>query len=305
MIRLRVSSKGIILQAQGEELFDLYKMHASEMTTLPYDLIDPEPLYEGVHNRFCRQRTGESVPVQMAVQRHDDDWVIWAEPMLDESMRLRYLENMFRNLAYVAEYGDPDLSDHMKRVAQFTRFIGGEILNLSKVDVWRFEIAAMVHDVGKTAIPRELLFKPGSYNREERMFMQQHTERGYTILVDVEQRLLEQDKWLIDAELFKHAKDVALYHHENWDGSGYPEKIGDYLIPLPARVAKVVDVIDALITSRAYKVAWPWRDVREQLVMNRATEFDPDLIDALLEHETEFLEIAQKLTVKRQASAIT
>lgn len=307
MISLKIDENGIISSIEGAEIHSVYQMHSEQLLGLPYKLVDPEPLNEGVQTRFVGQRNGDAAPVQIAIMREGSEWTVWVEPLLGDQrdrLCLSYLQTMFQGIAYVAEYGDPELLDHLKRVARYTRFVAEKVLGWDPSEVQRLEIAALIHDVGKTAIPRDLLLKPGTFHQKERLYMQQHTERGYQVIIDLEQSFPAENAWMIDKRLFQFARDVTLYHHENWDGSGYPTNRAEETIPLVARIVKVVDAIDALLSYRVYKTAWPWEKVKEELVNQSGIEFDATLVKGLLEHEKEFLDIVQELNVSVPSFAL-
>lgn len=292
MVELTVSSEGIITQAKGETNH-LFEMTTNEIQSLPYSLLDKEPLREGVYTRFCLQRTGESVPMQIAIKRSKQGWNVWAEPFLadkQDELRLQYLGHMFLSLALVAEYGGPELQAHLKHVSDFTYFFARTVLGWDETESQRLKIASLLHDVGKTSIPKELLYKPDKFCKEERRFMQQHTERGYQIIMELEHGFTSANKWMFDRELFIYAKDIAMYHHENWDGTGYPTSMYEDASPLAARIVKITDVTDALLSARPYKSPWTWNEVKEELISKSGVEFDPYLVREFLQNEMEFLE---------------
>ena len=304
MIEMRVSLQGIITSVKGQALPDIYRMNQEEMEGLPYHVLHEEQIREGVQTLFIRQRTGEVIPVQIAAVSESEGWKLWIESLFGDKrdeLRLNYLETAFKSIAYVAEYGDPDLSDHLSRVASYTRFLA-ESLGWTPMDVKRIEIASLVHDVGKTAIPRELLFKPGHFLREERKYMEQHTERGHLIIEELESRI--RDGWMIDRKLFELARNVTLYHHENWDGSGYPSGRKEVDIPQESRLVRVVDAIDALLSFRVYKQTWPWERAKDELLQYRGSQFDAEIVDNLLKHEDAFLKVAQKMNTRLSGAVV-
>lgn len=304
MIEIWVSSQGVISNIEGQGLHDIYRMNREELLGLPYQIFDKEPIRKGVQTHFILQRNGEVVPVQIAAVSESEGWKLWIEPLFGEKrdeLSLNYLETVFKSIAYVAEYGDPDLSDHLLRVANYTRFLA-ELLELGPMDVRRMEIASLVHDVGKTAIPRELLFKPGQFLREERKYMEQHTERGHLIVEELESRI--RDSWMIDRKLFELARNVTLYHHENWDGSGYPHGRKAISIPREARLVRVVDALDALLSFRVYKQTWSWERAKEELLLYKGSQFDAEIVDNLLKHEDAFLKVAQKMNARLSGAVV-
>lgn len=129
-----------------------------------------------------------------------------------------------------------------------------------------FGIAAMLHDVGKIGIPDNILNKPGRLSEEEFNIIKQHTLIGFNILSAV------------DHPIFELASSVALNHHENWDGSGYPNGLKGKEIPLEARIVCLIDVFDALLTDRIYRPAWREEEVIKYIKQNISIKFDPAVV---------------------------
>ncbi|MCL6600412.1 MAG: HD domain-containing protein [Alicyclobacillus macrosporangiidus] len=212
--------------------------------------------------------------------------------IINSRLSLEQTEAIFESLIHVAEYADPDALDHVRRVSAYARFIAQSVLHWPEQEARRIGIAALVHDIGKVAIPRELLLKPGGLSLAERQYVQQHTVHGYRILDELQSkqvsRLVE-----VDSDLFELAKQVALHHHENWDGTGYPGGLAKDRIPTAAQVVKIADVIDALLSPRPYKLPQSWEQVRTQLLMGAGWQFDRALLYGLLDVEDEFVALVK------------
>lgn len=178
----------------------------------------------------------------------------------------RIQEVIFR-LSRATEYRDPETGNHIKRLAHYARLMA-EGLDLSKEDRQMIFIAAPMHDVGKVAIPDEILLKPGKLTPDEFEVMKRHTEIGEEILGGSPSRMM------------RRAAQIALFHHERYDGSGYPRAIGGEAIPLFARIVAVADVFDALTSKRPYKAAWTCEAALEYVADQRGRQFDPDCVDA-------------------------
>jgi HD-GYP domain-containing protein (c-di-GMP phosphodiesterase class II) len=127
-------------------------------------------------------------------------------------------------------------------------------------------IAAITHDVGKIRLPEGLMTKPGSLTEEEWVLMRQHPFWGAQVLGN--------------ASFYIMAATVAEHHHERWDGSGYPHGLKGQAIPLAARIVGLAAVYDALTTERPYKAAWPAHQAHDYILEQRATQFDPAVVDA-------------------------
>ncbi|WP_231493456.1 HD-GYP domain-containing protein [Alicyclobacillus macrosporangiidus] len=208
--------------------------------------------------------------------------------MINSRLSLEQTEALFESLGHVAEYGDPDAQNHVRRVSAYARFISERVLHWPEQETQRVGIAALVHDIGKVAVPRELLLKPGGLALAEHQYIQQHTVHGYRILDELQNKLVSR-LVEVDSDLFELAKQVALHHHENWDGTGYPGGLAKDRIPIVARIVKIADVIDALLSPRPYKLPQSWEQVRTQLSMGAGWQFDSELLCGLLDVEDEFV----------------
>ena len=167
-------------------------------------------------------------------------------------------------LSRAAEYRDDGTGTHLKRMAELCRLLA-EGLSLPKADVDLIEAAAPMHDVGKIGVPDRVLLKPGPLDEDEWIVMRRHPELGRDILRG-ESRLLEV------------AREIALTHHERWDGTGYPHHLSERAIPLAGRIAAVADVFDALTSPRPYKAAWTPEAAWEHVVDGAGSQFDPECV---------------------------
>jgi putative two-component system response regulator len=157
---------------------------------------------------------------------------------------------------------------HVQRVGRLSTMLG-ERLGMSDADVNVIRFAAPLHDIGKIAIPDSILLKPAPLTLDELDVMKSHTTIGARMLAGSQSPILMM------------AEDIALFHHENWDGTGYTPGVRGDSIPLSARIASVADVFDALSHSRPYKRAWSIRETIEWMVSVRERKFDPAVVDAL------------------------
>lgn len=172
-------------------------------------------------------------------------------------------------LMRAAEDRDANTGNHIARVAAYTGLIA-EALGLPDPECRLLSLAATMHDVGKIAVPDAILLKPGPLTPEEVREMERHTERGGRILSGSTSAVL------------RLAADIAVSHHECWDGSGYPHGLKGGAIPLSGRIVAVADVFDALTTERPYKRAWPPAEARAYFVERAGIQFDPQVVEALL-----------------------
>lgn len=172
-------------------------------------------------------------------------------------------------LAKAAEFRDPETGAHIQRMALFSRLIARG-MGLPEAIQEMILAAAPMHDVGKLGTPDHILLKPGKLTPEELLVMQQHASIGYEILKESASPVIQ-----LGAE-------IALSHHEKFDGSGYPRRLAGEAIPLVGRIVAVADVFDALTSVRPYKKAWTLHDAREHLVAGRGRHFDPACVDLFL-----------------------
>ncbi len=177
-------------------------------------------------------------------------------------------------LAGAAESRSSETAAHVRRVGLLAEFLG-RIYGLDSKLCEALRFAAPLHDVGKIAIPDAILNKPGTHTEQETMTMRTHAQAGHDML-SVSSR-----------QMLKLAAEIAISHHENWDGSGYPAALAGEAIPLSGRITMVADVFDALGSRRCYKEPWPSDEIRAYMIEQRGIKFDPALVDLLLENWSE------------------
>ncbi|MBF0446691.1 MAG: DUF3369 domain-containing protein [Magnetococcales bacterium] len=176
-------------------------------------------------------------------------------------------KSALRMLAVASEFKDTDTSDHVKRVARQTKETALE-LGISQEIAEMYSEASLLHDIGKIGIPDVVLMKPGRLTLEEFSTVQNHPAIGAEILKG--------------DPSFELAYQVAIFHHEKWDGSGYPAGLKGEQIPMAARIVAVMDVFDALVSVRPYKKAWTVKDALEEIKRCAGTHFDPQVVEAFL-----------------------
>lgn len=172
-------------------------------------------------------------------------------------------------LARAAESRDPETGYHLARMSTYSRLIAKQ-MGLDDQTVEHIFLAAPVHDVGKIGIPDRILLCNGRLNEEEWQEMKRHTLYGYDILAKSKTPIL------------RLGAQIALNHHEAWDGSGYPNGIAGEDIPLAARIVTVADIFDALTSKRTYKPAWTVQDAVDELVSLAGRRLDARCVDAFL-----------------------
>lgn len=170
-------------------------------------------------------------------------------------------------LAEIAEFKDKTTGDHINRIDQYTRLVA-LAMGIAGDEATRMGVASRLHDVGKIGIPDHILSKPGRLTPDEFAVIKTHTTIGASILA--------HDK------AFEVSREVALHHHERWDGHGYPDGTPARQLPLVTRIVSVVDVFDALINKRPYKDPWGLREARQAIADSAGSQFDPDVVRAFI-----------------------
>jgi cyclic di-GMP phosphodiesterase len=186
-----------------------------------------------------------------------------------EGLRITQEETV-HSLSRAVEVRDHQTGGHTERVGEIAALLGSR-LGIPRDRVELLRIAAPMHDVGKIGLPDRILLKPGDLTEEEHAEMERHTEIGHDLLSSTE------------SELLAMAAVIAHTHHERFDGSGYPRRLAGQEIPIEGRIVAVADAFDALISDRLYRPAFPPGEAVETLKQARGTQFDPAVVDALLE----------------------
>lgn len=197
-------------------------------------------------------------------------------------VRHTLLEKSYRDAMYMlgtaGHHNDTDTGVHIWRMAAYARELAMAIgWNIERCR--QLEMAAPMHDTGKIGIPSTILRKPGKLDASEWEVMRTHPRLGYEILSQS------------DAPVFRLAAEVALHHHEKWDGSGYPDGQAGEAIPESARIVAVADVFDALSMRRPYKEPWPIEKITDTLAAGAGAHFDPRLVTAFLNILPKILEV--------------
>ena len=191
---------------------------------------------------------------------------------------------VIEKLSAVIESRDENTGEHVLRTKSYVGVLAREMQKdrafrdeLSEELIEEMENAAPLHDIGKIAVPDAILLKPGKLTKEEFSVIKTHTTKGGAMI-----RTLFSE--LDDTLFLRLAEEITVYHHEWWDGSGYPEGLSGKSIPLSARIMAVADVYDALISDRVYKKAIPREDALEIIYSESGTHFDPDIIRILQQY---------------------
>jgi len=229
---------------------------------------------------------------------------------LETEIARRLRENLvvqdvtIRALARLAETRDNETGNHILRTQEYVRALAQRLSThprfAAQLDLRTIALiakSAPLHDIGKVGIPDHVLLKPGKLTPQEWDIMKTHARLGADAIARAEADTHEPVVFL------EFAKQVALHHHERWDGSGYPDGLAGDAIPLAARLMAVADVFDALISPRVYKPAMSFDEARAIMADQGGKHFDPDMLASFLDGFDEFCAIARRHPDEDPASA--
>ncbi len=214
--------------------------------------------------------------------------------VLEEARPIRTLRAAVNTARSFAQHRDAETGKHLERMARYARLIARSIAGRHGLTDQYVELLfqlAPLHDVGKIAVPDRILLKTGRLTGDEFSIMKSHVPKGIEIV-----SMLMEEFSLEKLEYGQMLKNVVAYHHENFDGAGYPHGLSGSDIPIEARITRVADVFDALTSERPYKEAWTNDKAMQELKENRGGMFDPECVDALSESISAVEEIQQMFT---------
>ncbi len=227
------------------------------------------------------------------------DWLASQNTLLEAEVARRMLENeitqevSIRALAHLAETRDPETGNHILRTQSYVHELAQRLkthprfaATLTERYIQMLTRSAPLHDIGKVGIPDAILQKPGPLTPAEWIIMKDHARLGAEAI-----ELAERDASR-PVEFLGLAKEIAHWHHEKWNGSGYPDGLSGESIPVSARLMALADVFDALISPRVYKPPMPLSEARDMILAGRGIHFDPDAADAFLQGFDAFAGIA-------------
>jgi len=189
--------------------------------------------------------------------------------------------DLINRLARAAEYRDNETGMHVIRMSHYTSILA-KAVGLNDVECDKIFHAASMHDVGKIGIPDKILLKPARLTEGEFAHMKSHTIIGG--------RLLEGG----NSDLLRMAHDIAMTHHEKWNGKGYPKGLSGENIPIEGRISAVCDVFDALTSERPYKKEWPVQDALDELIAQKNEHFDSQLVDLFIDNLDDILVVKKR-----------
>ncbi len=254
------------------------KTHYRTTSVLTVPLMDSAGGVMGVYqaiNKRGENELGESGVFSVKDLERLSLTAVYSAKTVESAMLNMELEATQREIIHilgeVSEYRSQETGDHIQRVAEISCMLA-KFLELPENEVERIRLATPMHDLGKVGIPDAILNKPGRFTDDEYTIMKTHSEIGYNMLHNSKRKLL------------RFAAEIARSHHERWDGRGYPKGLAGEEIPLAGRICSIADVLDALSSPRCYKQPWPEEKVKDEFLKQRGGQFQPELVDVLMEH---------------------
>ncbi len=270
----------VILTAQHDKSYLLRALSAGarDYVTKP---LDANELLMRVRNLLDAQLAHRMM--------HDQKKVLeeLVEARTEELRRTRL--QVVQRLGMAAEYRDEETGNHILRMSHISALLARSV-GWSSANCELMLHASPMHDIGKIGIPDAILLKPGKFEPHEWEIMKTHSTIGG--------KLLAGD----DTDLLRMAQQIALTHHEKWDGSGYPAGLSGEDIPMSGRIAALADVFDALTSVRPYKNAWSIEEAVNMITENSGRHFDPALVNVFLEKLPEILEIRSRFDDPKSCS---
>jgi response regulator RpfG family c-di-GMP phosphodiesterase len=256
------------------------------------------------HCRLKRFERDHTRLLEQEVENRTEELERTNELLYNSYQRIRRIQGAaIFALAKLAESRSGEMGYHLKRIQEYCRVLCDRLgqrnkykdrLTMGFID--DLVQSSVLHDIGKVTIPDSILFNPRKFRVDEFEIMKQHTIRGGKALEEAANETGEESFLSI-------GKDVAFYHHERWDGSGYPDGLKEEQIPLAARIVSLADVYDALTTERLYKRAFSHEEALEMIKEERGRQFDPEIVDAFCDVERLFSKIREGEGLSRENRA--
>lgn len=236
------------------------------------------------------QRRVHSVMELFAARNHFAEVVEQqTEELREQNRRLSDLSmGMIEALATATEFRSGESGEHVLRIHDITRLFltkSGLREKYSDDDVQQIALASILHDVGKISIPDGILNKPGRFTDEEFEIMKGHAVNGEKMLLQISR--------IRELPFYEHARAIARYHHERWDGRGYPDHLKGDQIPMVAQIVSIADVYDALVSERCYKAAYSHEEAVEMIRNGKCGVFNPLLLEYFSQIESELKDLYQ------------
>ncbi|MCL2504146.1 MAG: response regulator [Coriobacteriia bacterium] len=261
----------IVITSENDELESLknYYLGVSDLIHKPFNA---EIVYKRVHNVAALYAHQQKLKQELHNQK------VMLQKQQEHLQKSNQL--VIDALSTAVEFRNFESVEHIIAIRVITKALLGEVreaYNLTDDQIEEVAIASAVHDIGKVAIPDQILLKPGRLTPEEFEVIKTHPARGSEILLG-----LVDLGHTMDGEFFRYCYDICRYHHEKWDGSGYPYNLAESEIPIWAQAVSVADIYDALVSERVYKPAYPHEKAIQMILDDECGKINPELIDALL-----------------------
>ncbi len=268
----------VVPQDEAWQLRDAWEPLIDEVLRVPAPKWEVRKRVQELVDRSASKRISSE---RLRVWERHSDFLLKRVQCQNEQLRQAFVETVM-SLARAAEFKDRETGRHLRRVSYYCRAIAAE-LGLDELFQDRIFYASPLHDIGKIGIPDALLLKAGPLTNQEWPVMRSHSTIGAKILRNA------------DSPYLQMGEEIASFHHEHWDGSGYPCGLTGEAIPLPARIMKLVDVYDALRSQRPYKTAMEHseavRIIYEGDLKTSPENFDPLVLAAFSRRQAEFDDI--------------
>jgi putative two-component system response regulator len=263
--------------------------HGLELGAVDYIAkpLRPRVVLARVHTQFTLKQAGDFL--------RDQNSFLESEVVRRMGENLLIQDVSIHALARLAETRDPETGNHLRRTQEYVRSLARYLKSnprfsafLTDRNIELLTKSAPLHDIGKVGIPDHILLKPGRLSPDEWVTMKTHARLGAEAIEQAE-RDAERP-----VEFLNLAKQIARWHHERWDGTGYPDRLKGEAIPVSARLMSLADVFDALINRRVYKEPIPFDEAKRIIQEGWGSQFDPDVVDAFLALLDEFQAIAER-----------
>jgi HD-GYP domain-containing protein (c-di-GMP phosphodiesterase class II) len=275
-------------------LHSVNKEHANKISEIGFQSSFTVPIYKGDHflgfiffNSSVLNTMNHDVTSDLMVIAHLISMLI-----TNELNFIATTKDVSNSIASLANHRNLETGQNLNLISHLARVIAHELAierEFNDEYVEQIFIFSPLHDIGKIAIPDEILNRPGKLTAEEMALVQTHTTKGHEFIVNLQKNLD-----MLSPQSCEVLQNIVHYHHEYWDGSGYPKKLAGDAIPLEARIVAIADVFDALISHRVYKERWSIDKAMDYLAEKSGSQFDPDCVKIFLEKRSEVESIINK-----------
>jgi len=296
------SLQTILEKGQPRVINDLYELeagkreHTRKIKAFGYAASYTMPIYnEGIFIGFLFFNSNEKDVFNESVLSHLDLYGHMISLLvINEFSSIQTLTAAIKTTGKLSHLRDPETGSHLDRMSRYSRIIAhalADTYNLDDTYIEHIFMFAPLHDIGKIAIPDNILLKPGNLDEEEWAVMQTHAHKGKKMIDDI-----LEDFALVNFEHMDVLRNIAEFHHEAINGTGYPNGISGQEIPLEARIVAVADVFDALTSVRTYKEAWTNDKAIKTLHELAGEHLDKDCVNALIDNMDKVLEVQKQFT---------